>query len=74
MRKSIRNSVAGNQQKPKYIYSELKLPEIFSDEDITMPGAYKSEKYEIKIGKDIKNFDPKDGMFGLVKPIGPQEN
>ena len=39
-----------------------------------MPGAYKNEKYEIKICETLHDFDPHDPLFSLTGPIGKLKN
>ena len=34
-----------------------------------MPGEFKKEKYELKMGQKLHNFDPNDNIFSLMAPV-----
>ena len=55
------------------MYSEKVLPQIFQDdEDILsmMPGQFRKDKYEIKLGSKAIDFELSDNIFKLQGPIG----
>ena len=46
-------SGAGNEQKLPFTFSEKVLRELFEDDDLMLPGDFRKERYEIKVGQSV---------------------
>jgi hypothetical protein len=61
---------ASNEQIIMPTFSEKVLPAILDDDDIhsMIPGQFRKDKYEIKIGLKSIDFDLNDKIFSLESP------
>ena len=44
-------------------FAERVLPQIFDENDLMLPGDFRKEKYEVKIGDKTRDFDVADRIF-----------
>ena len=66
---SIPQLLKARSNQPVNPYSEKVLPQVIEEEDLMMPGDFKKDKYEIKLGgEQTVDFDYRDPIFNLTAP------